>query len=137
MGGEAPAGPGLGNQGPDQGYLLKLAEGFEDPIVLGLGERIEDVMAGCCAVALRRASLFGRAPVMNDLRLALELFGFLGVADEEQVSWRRRMLAGAAGHHGYQVKLRLADLVPESTLRSTPAAVAESRAENWRTLLGL
>ena len=137
VGGEAPAGPGLGNQGPDQGYLLKLAEGFEDPIVLGLGERIEDVMAGCCAVALRRASLFGRAPVMNDLRLALELFGFLGVADEEQVSWRRRMLAGAAGHHGYQVKLRLADLVPESTLRSTPAAVAESRAENWRTQLGL
>ena len=137
VGSESTRGHGLGSQGPDQGYLLKLAEGFEDPIVLGLGERIEDVMAGCCAVALRRASLFGRAPVMNDLRLALELFGFLAAADDELVSWRRRMLAGAAGHHGYDVKLRLADLVPESTLRSTPAAVVESRAENWRTLLGL
>ena len=127
----------MGSQGPDQGYVLKLAEQFSDPVALGFGERIEDVMAGCCAVALRRASLFGRAPVMHDLRLSLELFGFLGVADAELVVWRRPMFAGAAGHHGYHVKLRLADLVPESTLRLTPAAAAEARAEDWRTPLGL
>ena len=137
VGREASSGPGLGSQGPDQGYLLKLAADFADPVVLGFGERIEDVMAGCCAVALRRASLFGRAPVMNDLRLALELFGFLAAAEDEQVAWRRKMLAGAAGHHGYHVKLRLTDLVPEPTLRSTPAAVADARSENWRAPLGL
>ena len=137
VGGEAARGRGLGSQGPDQGYMLKLAEHFADPVLLGLGESIDDVMAGCCAVALRRASLFGRAPVMNDLRLALELFGFLGVADPEQVAWRRPMFEGAAGHHGYHVKLRLAALVPESTLRLNPAAAAEARAENWRLPLGL
>ena len=137
VGSDAPSGPGLGSQGPDQGYMLRLAERFSDPIALGFRERIEDVMAGCCAVALRRASLFGRAPVMPDLRLALELFGFLVETDPELVVWRRNMLAGASGHHGYHIKLRLADLVPEATLRSTPAAVAESRAENWRTPLGL
>ena len=51
--------------------------------------------------------------------------------------WRRPMFAGAAGHHGYHVKLRLADLVPESALRLTPAAAAEARSEGWRTPLGL
>ena len=54
------------------------------------------------------------------------------------MSWRRPRFAGAAGHHGYHVKLRLAELVPaEDTLRSTPAAVAEARSKNWRAPLGL
>ena len=130
-------GPGLGCQGPDQGYALKLAERFTGQLVLADGEREDDALAGCCAVALRRASLFGRAPVMHDLRLAIELFGFLIDADAALVTWRRERFAGAAGHHGYHVKLRLADAVPTDTLRLTPAAVAEACAENWRVPLGL
>ncbi len=137
VGAEAPTGPGLGCQGPDQGYALKLAERFTGRLVLADGEREDDALAGCCAVGLRRASLFGRAPVVHDLRLALELFGFLIDADAALVTWRRAHFAGAAGHHGYHVKLHLADLVPTDTLRLTPAAAAEARAENWRTPLGL
>lgn len=137
VGSEVPAGPGLGYQGPDQGYALKLAERFAGRLVLVPGEREDDALAGCVAVALRRASMFGRAPVMHDLRVALELFGFLGEADAKLVAWRRDQFAGAAGHHGYHVKLRLADLVPSDTLRLTPAAVAEARTDNWRTPLGL
>lgn len=137
VGGELTAGPGLGNQGPDQGYALKLAERCAGQLVLAAGEREDDALAGCVAVALRRASMFGRAPVMHDLRLALELFGFLGEADAELVAWRRDQFAGAAGHHGYRVKLRLADLIPSDTLRLTPAAVAGLCAENWRDPLGL
>ena len=139
VGDEPTAGPGLGNQGPDQGYALKLAERFAGRLVLAAGEREDDALAGCCAVALRRASVFGRAPVVHDLRLALELFGFLGEADAdaELLAWRRNQFAGAAGHHGYHVKLRLADLVPAETLRRTPAAVAADRADNWRSSLGL
>ena len=136
VGGEPAAGPGLGNQGPDQGYALKLAERLVGQLVLADGEREDDALAGCCAVALRRASIFGRAPVMHDLRLALELFGFLGEAHAELVAWRRDRFAGAAGHHGYHVKLHLADLVPEDTLRLTPAAVAGARAIDWRAPLG-
>ena len=137
MGSEPTAGPGLGNQGPDQGYALKLAERSAGQLVLAPGEREDDALAGCVSVALRRASMFGRAPVVHDVRLALELFGFLGEADAELVVWRRDQFAGAAGHHGYHVKLRLADLVPAETLRLTPAAVAAARTENWRTPLGL
>ena len=134
---EPSAGPGLGNQGPDQGYALKLAERFAGQLVLAPGEREDDALAGCVAVALRRASMFGRAPVMHDLRLALELFGFLDDSDAELVAWRRDRFAGAAGHHGYHVKLRLAALVPEETLRRTPAVVAGARREDWRAPLGL
>lgn len=137
VGSEAPAGSGLGYQGPDQGYALKLAERFVGQLVLAAGEREDDALAGCVAVALRRASMFGRAPVTHDLRVALELFGFLDEPDAEVVAWRRDRFAGAAGHHGYHVKLRLADLVPAETLRLAPAAVAEARAEDWRALLGL
>ena len=137
VGSEAPAGAGLGYQGPDQGYALKLAERFEGRLVLAAGEREDDALAGCCAVALRRASLSGRAPVVHDLRLALELFGFLDEADAELAAWRRDQFAGAAGHHGYHVKLRLAALVPAETLRLTPAAAAEARIEDWGAPLGI
>ena len=137
VGGESASGPGMGHQGPGQGYALKLAQSFAGRLVLAAGEREDDALAGCCAVALRRASIFGRAPVVHDLRLALELFGFLIDADAELVTWRRARFAGAAGHHGYPVKLRLVELVPEDTLRRTPAAVAEARSKDWRTPLGL
>ena len=138
VGSEAPAGPGLGYQGPDQGYALKLAERFAGRLVLAAGEREDDALAGCVAVALRRASMFGRAPVMHDLRVALELFGFLDeAADAQLVAWRRDQFAGASGHHGYHVKLRLADLVPAETLRLTPTAVAGARTDDWRTPLGI
>ena len=134
---EPSVGPGLGNQGPDQGYALKLAERFAGRLVLSAGEREDDALAGCVAVALRRASMFGRAPVMHDLRLALELFGFLDDADAGLVAWRRDRFAGAAGHHGYHVKLHLAALVPEETLRRTPAVVAGLRSDDWRDPLAL
>ena len=85
VGGESASGPGMGHQGPDQGYALKLAQSFAGRLVLAAGEREDDALAGCCAVALRRASIFGRAPVMHDLRLALELFGFL--IDTDAANW--------------------------------------------------
>ncbi len=133
---DQPGGAGLGFQGPDQGYALKLAEDFSDAIMLGTSEQINDVIAGCSAIALRRASLFGRAPVVHDLRLAFELFGYLDTATDEQVAWRRPLFAGIAGSHGYHRRLHLAATVPESTLRSTPAAVAaKARSGDWRALV--
>ena len=137
VGAAEPSGPSVGYQGPDQGFVMKLARRFTDRLVLAPGERADDVLAGCCAVALRRASLFGRAPVVHDLRLVLELFGFLGEADEGLTAWRGSHFAGAAGHHGYGLKRRLARLVPEEALRSTPAEAAAARADDWRCLLGL
>ena len=38
--------------------------------------RVDDALSGCTAVALRRASLYGRAPVIHDLRIAFTIWGF-------------------------------------------------------------
>jgi hypothetical protein len=137
--GEAqPSGPALGNQGPDQGYVLKLANRFRDELELVAGESAADALTGASAVALRRASLYGRAPTTHDLRLALNLFGFLGAAPDEQVAWRRGHFDEL--HHEtihYQRARQLADLVPEQTLRMSPEAVADASAIDWRGPLGL
>src|SRR4051794_30063651 len=58
-----PRGPSLGSPGPDLGYALKLRHVFDDHIRLQPGESREDADAGCIDVAMKRSSLFGRAPV--------------------------------------------------------------------------
>jgi hypothetical protein len=130
--------PNTGIRGPDQGYALHLAERFEPRLQLAEGEHAEDVLSGAVAIALKRASLFGRAPVSHDLEIALRLFGFLGDADEEQVQARRKAFGGA--HHDYWQQRDLADLVPEDTL-ALPLSVVRSRLEaepdSWRSLSGL
>lgn len=128
---------GSGVPGPDQGYALRLAEMLGHRLVLVPGEDEEDVLAGAVAVALRRASLFGRAPVSTDIELALVLFGFLGEAPEELVARRRGLFGGAA--HDYWAQRRIAHLVPESTLRmSVPGLAAKlgSPSGDWSELAG-
>ena len=56
-----PKGDLLGSQGPDQGFAIKLARSLEAQLELTKNEHASDVIAGCVAVALKRASAFGRA----------------------------------------------------------------------------
>ena len=128
-----PIGRRLGRPGPDQGYALTLAERFHDRLRLTDGEHEEDVIAGAAAVASRRASMFGRAPVIHDLELAFGLFGYLDDAPADLVAWRRALLAGSA--HQYWDQREVVDTVPVETLRMTPAEV-RSRLHEWRTLTG-
>lgn len=133
----SPSAPRLrstGYRGPDQGYALLLAQHFADRLVLGPGERAADVLAAAVAVALRRASLFGRAPVAADVEVALTLFGWLDTAPPDLVAHRRELVAGAA--HDYWRQRAVADSVPEETLRRSPEAV-RSGLSDWRALLGL
>lgn len=137
VGGPHPRGPGLGSPGPDQGYALGLARRFGDHLILADGESRDDVLAGCTAVALRRASLFARAPVIHDVRLALELFGYLRRAPSDLVEWRRACFAGIAGEHGHGPSRWLAHLVPSETLRASPRTVADACRRDWRRPLAL
>jgi hypothetical protein len=133
-----PSGRALGNQGPDQGYLLKLAADVRDELVLAPGEQGADAIAGACAVALRRASLCGRAPMADDLQVALTLFGYLGEAPDELVARRRELFDEV--HHStvhYFAAREIADLVPEATLRMSPDEVAAACALDWKGPLGL
>jgi hypothetical protein len=129
-----PRGPKFGNPGPDQGYALTLARRLEDRLVLAEGEQKEDVVAGCLGVATKRSSIFGRAPVIYDVELAFTLWGFLDTAPEYLAEFRRPLFEGA--RHHYWEQRQISDLVPESTIRMTPAQVRE-RLSDWRSLLNV
>ena len=75
--GRQPRGASLGNQGPDQGYVLTLARRVRKNVRVKEGESVDDAIQGTIAIALSRASQFGRAPVMHDLTFALTIWGWL------------------------------------------------------------
>lgn len=133
-----PVGEQLGFQGPDQGFALKIAHEMEGSLHLQSGEHAHDAIRGCLGIALRRASMFSRAPVVHDLTIAFTIWGFLNPdAPAELVSERRRRFAGLGHGHHYTEARQLVDMVPESTLRLTPAAAAAAHQSNWKALVGL
>lgn len=134
LGAAQPEGPTLGHPGPDQGYALKLARRFDDRLDLG-GVSRDDAITGCVGVATRRASLFGRAPVVHDLDVALRVWGFLGSAPAELIALRGPLFQ-AASHH-YADQRAIVDRVPEATLRLAHQEVARRFPAEWRPLLGL
>ncbi len=132
--GRQPRGTYLGNQGPDQGYLLVLADRFAGKLTLTDGEHEADALAGCVGVALKRASLFGRAPVVHDLTVALTIWGFLGTAPPELVRLRKPLFEEVANPLHYAEQRRIVDAVPEDVLRRSPAEVTEARERDWQRL---
>jgi hypothetical protein len=133
-----PRGDGLGSPGPDQGFAITIAERFREKLHLRPGEHAEDAIAGSVGVALKRASLFGRAPVVHDLTIAFTIWGFLDEhAPDEQVAVRRVLFEEIAHPHHYVEQRKVADRVPEATLRLTPAEVTARSTDGWRGLLDL
>ena len=93
--GGQPRGERLGNQGPDQGYMLSLARRFEGTLMLTPGEHEKDALAGSVAIALKRASLYGRAPVVHDLTIAFTIWGFYDPSPpSELLDLRGKMFEG-------------------------------------------
>lgn len=133
-----PSGDRLGNQGPDQGYALKLAKLLEPELVLTDGEHRRDVVAGIVAIGLKRASILGRAPVIHDLKIGATLFGFLDVGADPALVRLRRELFEEVGHFHHYAELRhIADMVEADVLRQTPEQVAQRHAADWRDQLTL
>ena len=129
---DQPMGGRFGVPGPDQGYGMLLAQQFEERLELTEGERVEDVTPGCLGVALRRAALYGRAPVKADLELAFTLWGFLGDAPPELIEMRKPLFQGTA--NAYLDQRAIVARVAESSLRITPEAVRERLRTDWRSL---
>ncbi len=134
-----PHGDRLGSPGPDQGYAIKIAKSLRPKLHLQPGENADDVVTGCLGVALRRASMFSRAPVVHDLTIAFTVWGFL---DEdppaELLAMRTPMFEGLRHeiHHYTEARI-VADRVPIDTLGMTPAQVQAQYPSEWRSLLGL
>ena len=133
-----PSGARLGYQGPDQGYALTIANRFRDRLKLGRGVTSEDAIRGTVAIAMRRASIYGRGPVIHDVKLALVIWGWLEDSVPTELAQRRRELFEGVGNviHHYAEARDIADLVPEATLRLDPESVARRMPQDWRALTG-
>jgi hypothetical protein len=138
LSGRQPIGPRLGYPGPDQGFVYVLAERFRGQVHLQRNEHQDDALAGACAVALKRASLFGRAPVVYDLRVALTIWGFLQEEpDIELVRLRRPLFHECRHAHHYMQLRRIADLVPIAALRRPTDEILAAAAADWRAMFNL
>jgi hypothetical protein len=117
---------------------LKLANSFRERLHLQPGEHAGDVIYGCLGIALRRASIFGRAPVVHDFTIAFTAWGFLdGSPPAELIAARARLFEGVSHQlHHYEEARVLVDMMPESTLRMTPAEVAAAYPQRWKELVG-
>ena len=139
--GRQPEGERLGYQGPDQGFALTIAGRLRgqlclSPAVAG-GVSADDAIRGAVNIALRRASLFGRAPVVHDLTIAFTMWGFLDPnPPADLVARRSELFKGVHSVHHYDEGRLIADLVPEATLRMTPAQVSAAYPTSWRQLTG-
>lgn len=133
-----PVGRRLGAQGPDQGFALMIAERLAPKIKLQGRERLDDAIRGCLGIALRRASLFSRAPVVHDLTIAFTIWGFFDENPPGELVGRRPQLFEGVGdvNHHYAEGRAIADLVPESTLRMAPEQVTAAYPDRWRELTG-
>lgn len=137
--GRQPLGDRLGVPGPDQGYALKLADDlFRAKLITG-DVRPDDAIAGCVGVALKRAALFGRAPVAHDLRAAFTIWGFLDVSpDPELVALREEWFAEVHHAHHHAERRRIVDAVPAEVLaRPYTDIEAEYASSGWRSLIDL
>lgn len=133
-----PSGAGLGNQGPDQGFALRLARRFEDRVVLQRGEHLTDVLAGGVSVALKRASLFSRAPVIHDLTVAFTIWGFLSPTPPPAlVDLRRELFEEVAHPHHYSAARRIPAMVAPEVLRMGVDEVTRRHEADWTSLLVL
>src|SRR5262249_58709872 len=83
-----PSGKLLGSPGPNVGYALTLANRARDRIVLASHEHAEDAIAVVAEIAMRRAALFGRAPVMPDVEFGMQILGYRGDAAPDVVDLR-------------------------------------------------
>lgn len=133
-----PVGRRLGAQGPDQGYALTIADRLAPRIRLQERERLDDAIRGCLGIALRRASIYSRAPAVHDLTIAFTIWGFFDEDPPDDLVVRRAELFEGVGNvnHHYAEGREIADLVPESTLRMTPESVRAAYPARWRELTG-
>lgn len=129
-----PRGAGLGNPGPDQGFVLKLLRRFEGRIRTQPGEHMSDVLAGCTGVALKRASLFGRAPVILDVEAAFNAWGFLDPQPSDALLRARRRLFNGCRNE-YSAQRGVADAVRADALALTPAQISDAVTSDLSSVL--
>ncbi len=131
--GRQPLAPGLGVTGPDPGYALTMAARFKGKLHLAAGEKEADALVGAAAIAMKRAALAGRAPILADVRVGLTIWGFLDPNPPAELLELRRELFEEVHNPADYPRLRaLADLAPEYVLANDPDTIYRAHNIDWR-----
>jgi hypothetical protein len=121
---EVPWGGAFGRPGPDTGWVLRLVHLAE----FDRGDRPEELEEVVSNVAAARASLYGRAPVPQDIEVALVLLGLrphqLPPDLADRLALERRAWLDRAAHEKVKGTAFIAAIDPDR-LRSTPEEVVE------------
>ena len=112
---DVPGGGLLGTTGPDPGWGLKLIANTSLP---DDDEHFREVVTG---LTLARAASFGRAPVPEDIEVALALCGY-GFEAPDHVLERRERWIDAAAHDRRPGATAVAE-VDKAVLREPPARI--------------
>lgn len=116
---QMPWGGAFGTPGPDTGYARKLLALGDLPSRTPLLEAVVATLMGA------RASLLGRAPILEDLETAKEILG-LGEGSNPQVDAQRELWLEVAAGEKIPGKRMLAEIGPD-LLGSKPEGVRRIR----------
>jgi hypothetical protein len=111
-------GLGYGTPAPGEGFALTIAQREVAKLNFQHEHDRPDVRLGVALVAAKRASLVGRGPILNDVQVALDLFGLRSgeVIDHNDCV----PFAGLA--HSYVLQRRFVDAVSDEQLVPTSSS---------------
>ncbi|MET0146014.1 MAG: hypothetical protein ABW328_14720 [Ilumatobacteraceae bacterium] len=99
--------------------------------MLEFGDRRDDAERAIATVAMRRAGLLGRAPVLQDVEIGRTLLAYDEPTDADFARWRARWFRGIARND--DLRQRLADAaLPAAAL---PPPLDADAVHGWRALL--
>lgn len=110
-------GGAFGTPGPDTGYAFKIIRAADLP------ERSDALELVLVALMAARASLFGRAPIHEDLEVAKIIVG-IGYNLPPELAERRNRWLEATAHEASPGRTAVAEIDPD-LLRFRPEAVAK------------
>lgn len=115
-------GLGHGTMAPGEGFALTIAHRECAKLNFAHAHDRHDVEVGIGLVAAKRASLVGRGPILDDVRVALDHFGLRDdVIDRDKT----RPFAGLA--HSYFAQRRFVDAVDAEALLATATPAISSK----------
>ncbi|MBA4809299.1 MAG: hypothetical protein CBC37_00195 [Acidimicrobiaceae bacterium TMED77] len=127
---------GTGNPGPDQGFALRLVKGFKESVYLSASENWSDASEVAVITALKRASLFGRAPCHYDLEAGFCAWGYLDPEpSKDLLEIRETYFPHIGSSHNYLKRRKVADAVISSALRQSHKEICRTYELDWRNLI--
>ncbi len=121
-------GPGFGLPCPDAGYALFLAAHSVEHLVLEFGDGRDDAKCAIATIAMRRAGMLGRAPLLQDVEIGRTLLAYEQPTDVDFARWRAGWIRGIA--HDDDLRQRLADAALPTAALSPP--LDADAVSGWR-----